>query len=191
MAGLSDVWQSTIDFFETPEIYEFVLPFLLVTVLIFAILEKIKIFGRDGKKFNIIISVVIGILLARQGDLVQFINQYLPNVSAVIIVFLGFLLLLGLFKKGDSPLSGGIVFVFVIIAVIGGSWALIQAAQGQDEINIPLIDLEITAEDAGVMLGIGLVFIILAVAFGYKKKNTGHFQGLLEGMKDIGNSFQK
>lgn len=187
--GLSELWQSIIDFFETPEIYQFVLPFLLVTVLIFAILEKVKIFGPQSKKFNIIISLIIGILLARQGTLVEFINQYLPNVSAVIIVFLGFLLLLGIFKKGNSPISGGVVFVFIVLSIIGGVWALTQAAEGQDDIELPWVGIEITEEDAGVLLGLGLIFVILAVAFGYRNKKQG-FKGILEGMKDIGNSFQ-
>ena len=160
-------------------VYDVILPFLLVFVLVFAILEKIKIFGEQGRKFNIIIALVIGFLLVRQGGIVEFINTYLPNVSAVIIVFLGFLILLGLFGVKSSAFKGGLMVIFVIVSLIGGIWALTQATEGTDvEFSIPgLGEIDISESDAGALVVFGAVILIIIIAVGKnpRKKSLGAY----------------
>lgn len=171
-------------------LYDVLLPFLLVFIVIFAILERIQLFGpTQSRKFSALIAVVIGLLLVRGGEqaaLVQLINTYLPNVSAVIVVFLGFLILLGLFGFGSSNMRGGIMILFVILAVGGGVWALTQATEGSD-IEIPLIGVDITEEDAGALLVIGILVLIIAIAL-MKPRERG-LSGFMKGMNDIGDSF--
>ena len=40
-------------------VYEYLLPFLLIFSITFAILEKVKILGEDKKNINIIVSVIL------------------------------------------------------------------------------------------------------------------------------------
>lgn len=170
-------------------LYDVMLPFLLVFILVFAILERIQIFGKESKKFNALIALVIGLLLVRGGEqaaLVQLINAYLPNVSAVIVVFLGFLILLGLFGFGSSNMRGGIMILFVILAVGGGIWALTNASE-QGDFEIPLIGETISEEDAGALIIIGVFVLIVAIAI-MKPKPRG-LTGFMKGMNDIGDSF--
>lgn len=166
--------------------YETVLPFLLVFVLVFAILEKINIFGPKSSRFNGVIALVIGLLLVRQGDLVAFINSYLPNVSAVIVVFLGFLILLGIFGFGSSSMRGGVMILFVILSIGGGIWALTKASD-QGDFEIPLIGTTISEEDAGALFVVGILLLIIAIAF-VKPRKKG-MEGLMEGMSKMGDSF--
>lgn len=168
-------------------VYDVILPFLLIFILVFAILEKVKLFGDPSTKFNTIIAAIIGILLVRQGDLVEFINNYLPNVSAVIVVFLGLLILLGLFGVGAGGFKGGIMVAFVIVSLIGGIWALTQATE-QGGIEVPWIDVEITEEDAGALVVVGVFVLILVVAIGLRTKKKG-FEGFLDGISKAGDSF--
>ncbi len=169
--------------------YDVLLPFLLVFILVFAILEKIQLFGQQSRKFNAVIALVIGLLLVRGGEqavLVTFINTYLPNVSAVIVVFLGFLILLGMFGVGAGAFRGGLMIVFVILSVGGGIWALTQATE-QSDIEVPLLGVELTKEDAGALVVIGVFLLIVAIAF-MKPKKRG-MEGLMEGMSKMGDSF--
>lgn len=167
--------------------YEIFLPFLLAFILTFAILERIKLFGPNSNKFNSIIALVVGMLLVRQGDLVEFINNYLPHVSTVIVVFLGFLILLGLFGFGSSQMRGGIMILFVLLSLGGGIWALTNASE-QGDFEIPLIDETISEEDAGALVVIGVFLLIVGMAIGYKPKKSG-FEGFMNGMTKMGDSF--
>jgi len=168
-------------------VYEVFLPFVLVFVLTYAILERIQIFGPKSSRINWIIGLVLGILLVRQGDLVTFINTYLPHVSTVIVVFLGFLILLGLFGFGSSQMKGGIMVLFVILSLGGGIWALVNASD-QGYFEIPLIGETISEEDAGALVVIGVFLLIVGIAIGYKPKKTG-FEGFMQGMSRMGDAF--
>lgn len=171
-------------------VYEVFLPFLLVFVLVYAILGRVNLFGQNSSKFNTIIALVIGILLVREGTLVEFINAYLPNVSAVVVVFLGFLILLGLFGVEASKFKGGLMIVFVIVSLVGGIWALTQATeQGNVEFSIPWLgEFDLTESDAGALVVIGVFVLIVTVAIGYKPKKKG-FEGFLDGMSRVGDAF--
>lgn len=173
--------------------YEILLPFLLVFVLCFAILQRIQLFGPNSKPFNVIISLVIGMLMVRggqQAQLVEFINNYLPNVSAVVVVFLGFLIILGLFGVGAGAFKGGLMVAFVIVSLVGGIWALTQATQqGNVEFSIPLIgDISLTESDAGALVVIGVFLLIVFIAIGYKPKKKG-IEGFLDQMGRVGDTF--
>ena len=65
----------------------FVLPFLLVFTIVFAILEKTKIFGatKDGeskKNINAVVALVLGLLMIAQKIFLAFVlnAQGLQNV---------------------------------------------------------------------------------------------------------------
>lgn len=170
-------------------LYDIVLPFLLVFILVFAILERIQLFGPQSRKFSALIALVVGLLLVRGGEqayLVQLINTYLPNVSAVIVVFLGFLIILGLFGVGAGAFRGGIMIVFVILSIAGGIWALTQATE-QTDVEIPLLGYTITESDAGALIVIGVLVLIMAVALSKPKKRG--FEGLIDGMSRVGDRF--
>ena len=49
--------------FAEPIFMEYVLPFLLVFTLVFAILDKTKLLGEEKRQINAIMSLVIGLIL--------------------------------------------------------------------------------------------------------------------------------
>ena len=67
--------------------YDVALPFILVFTLIFAILQKIKIFGENSKNFNAVIALAMALLVVRQVSIVEIMNQFLPQISLVALVF--------------------------------------------------------------------------------------------------------
>src|SRR3989344_8866636 len=80
------------------------LPFLLIFVIVYAILQKTKILGEGRKNLNVIIAVVVGLLVViphvtgrfpADSDPVLIINDALPQVSIVLVAVVFLLILIG------------------------------------------------------------------------------------------------
>lgn len=112
-----------------------ILPFVLIFTVIFAILQKAKIFGPDSKKYNIVFALAISLLVVIPHvtgtypggvDAVDIINQAIPSISVLAIAIIMFLVLAGIFfePKGGGWVSG-LVLIMSIIAVV---WVFGKAA---------------------------------------------------------------
>lgn len=127
-------------------VLDVIVPFILVFTIVFAVLQKIKVLGtEDGKpegkprkNFNAVIALVmaLGVVIPHvtgtypnpESDVVNIINQALPNVSAVLIAVIMLLLIIGVFggevKIFNSGLAGwAVVFAVVATVLIFGSAA--------------------------------------------------------------------
>lgn len=108
----------------------FIFPFLLLFFLVFALLEKTKIFGDDKKQLNALVAFVIGmIFVAFTYPTVIATNMILFLTIAIVVSFVG--LLLWGFISGEAPnikgpkwlkwVAGIVIFVAVMLALI---WAM-------------------------------------------------------------------
>lgn len=97
--------------------YDVFLPFLLVFAIVFAVLEKTKIFGERGR-VNLIIALVIALLLVVQRDIVNTINTFLPSVSLILVIVLAFLLVLTMVAGKEFKGLGGSAMGVAVIAII-------------------------------------------------------------------------
>jgi len=111
-------------------------PFILIFAIVFAILQKTKIFGTydDGKTPKKNINAIVALVMAfavvvphvlgtypPNADIVVIINSALPNVSVILVAILAFLLLIGMFggewKLLGNSISGWIALLSAIIIV--------------------------------------------------------------------------
>lgn len=112
------------------------LPFLLIFVVIFAILQKTRVLGEGKKNLNVIIAMVVALLVVvphvtgRYGsypDPVTILNEALPQVSVVLVAVIFLLILIGVFGQEQVFLGvsmpGWIAFFSfaTIIFIFGGS----------------------------------------------------------------------
>ncbi len=124
---------------ESLGISDVLLPFILVFTLVFAILQKSKIFESSGseggrtKPFNIVIALAMSLAVVIPhvlgyyppgADIVDIINSALPQVSIILVAVLMALLIIGLFggrAEWKGPLTGWIAFLsFIVIGYIFG-----------------------------------------------------------------------
>ncbi|MFH1510328.1 MAG: hypothetical protein ABIF10_01450 [Candidatus Woesearchaeota archaeon] len=117
------------------------LPFLLVFTIIFAILQKTNVLGKEKRNWNTIVAMVIALLFVvphimgtypGNSDPVEIVNKALPNVSIVIIAIVMFLILIGLMGgdvswPGGSRISGivaiaALIFIIAIFGHASGWW---------------------------------------------------------------------
>ncbi len=108
-------------------IVDILLPFLLVFTIVYAVLQKTKIVGEGKKNFNVIISLILGLLFVVPHitgsyplgyDPVNVLNQSLPSISLVAVAAIMLLLLLGIFSTTFSEVAAPIIAIVAIIFVI-------------------------------------------------------------------------
>jgi len=114
-------------YFQTWGIMDFLLPFLLVFTIVYAVLQKTKIVGEGRKNFNVIIALIMGLLFVVPHimgtyplgyDPVEVMNQALPSISLVSIAAIMLLLLMGIFGTNFSNKAAPIIAIVAIGFVI-------------------------------------------------------------------------
>ncbi len=110
----------TLGLFEHPFLTNIILPFLLVFVVVYAILEKTKILG-EKKYANIIVSAVIGFIWIGAQALIGFTLKLIPLFAVMIIILLGYFLIFGFIGIAENKglkIALGIIFGLAIIVSI-------------------------------------------------------------------------
>lgn len=114
-----------------------ILPFILIFTIVFAVMQRVKPLGKESdpktRSFNVVISLVMSLAVIiphvlgyypADADIVNIINNALPQVSIVLVAILMVLLIVGLFggrAEWGGKLSGWIAFfAFILVIYIFG-----------------------------------------------------------------------
>ena len=89
------------DLFTTDIFAKGILPFLLVFVLVFAILQKSKLFGEGKSQIDALIALVIGLTLIGFPQPRDYIVTMLPWLAVALVVLLVVFLIYG-FMASDN-----------------------------------------------------------------------------------------
>ena len=111
---------------------EYILPFLLVFTLVFAVLDKTKLLGEGKRQINAIISLVVGLILIGFSYARDIVVRLIPFLAVVLVILFVFMLLYGflmgregdILHKGVKIVLGIIVGLAVIVAIlwVTGAW---------------------------------------------------------------------
>ena len=113
-------------YFQTYGVLDFLLPFILVFTIIFAVMQKTKILG-DKKNFNVIIALVLALTFVVPHvmgyyplgyDPVQVMNESLPSIALVAVASIMLLILMGVFGTDFSKSAAPIIAIGAIAFVI-------------------------------------------------------------------------
>jgi hypothetical protein len=143
--------------------YEVALPFLLIFTIVFAILQKVKIFGPNGKNFNAVIAMVLAFLVVRNQAIVSVLNEFLPKISLLSVVIVVTLLLFAILFNTEEPgftkYLGGIMMILVFIGIIVSLFG--SGAGGVFGFALPDW-LDITSADRNLLIFVGLFILFFA-----------------------------
>jgi len=104
-------------------VFAYVIPFLLIFAVVFGILHKTQLFGKDNRSINAIIALSIA-LLSLQFDYVStFFAEIFPKFGVGLAVFLVLVILTGFFV-GDSRTAMSWIGYLTGIGVV--VWALVN-----------------------------------------------------------------
>lgn len=168
--------------------FEIILPFLLVFVLIFAILEKTKILGADKegepkKNLNAVFSILAALLVIYQTEIAEKILEFIPKVALLAVFFIMLLLLIGIFVGAEQGWSSWLLGIGMVLALIGVIWAYWSTAYyGVEGYDIA----DWWYEYQGPIITIVVIIAILALALGKGKEREGG-KGLREVVVKPGN----
>ena len=124
-------------FLQWPIISDYLLPFLLVFFIIFAILERTKLFGEGKKQVNALTAFVIALTFVGAVTYTHMI-QNLTLFLTIAIVALFVILLIWGFIFGDSKefkAEGWMKWILGIVAGIAFIWALVWATDSLGKIG--------------------------------------------------------
>jgi len=157
----------------SPFVKDTVLPFLLVFALVFAILQKSEILGKERKQVDAIVALVVGLLVVAVGSATNIITGLMPILAVGLVVLLAFFLLWGFaFKQGEFEVHKNVKWIIGIAAAIAviigllyltGTWDYLKSMVGGGASNI-------------VTNVVFIILIVIAVAvvvgFGGKPETT-------------------
>ena len=124
------------EYFQAYGVMDFLLPFILVFTIIYAVTAKLALF-KDHKQFRVVIALVLALLFVVPHitgnyplgyDPVQVMNESLPSISLVSIAAIMVLLLMGIFGADFSAAAApfiaiiSLAFVAYIFGASLGLW---------------------------------------------------------------------
>jgi hypothetical protein len=126
---MASTFREILVFFDKIGVYDVILPFLLIFTIVFAILEKTKVFGMEdveGKKMtrknvNAMVAFAISFLVIASSRLVEIITTVSSWMVILLLASVLFLILAGSFwKEGEGVfLEGGWRLLFMVIMFVG------------------------------------------------------------------------
>ena len=174
---------------------EIILPFILIFTIIYAILQKVKIFGENSKNFNIMIALVLSLIpifyhfsstKTSNWDVIYILTTsgVVSQFSTWLVVVVMLLILMGSFGVGlpTSDLFKGLVVISSVI-IIGYIFTGAASSSGN---TFEYLD-DGTKSAIVVILMFGL--IIWFVTSGDKSEKGGNKKNpFIEGIEKLGRS---
>lgn len=175
--------QSTLYYLESIGLTDVILPFILIFTVVFAILQKAKIFGKESKKYNVIFALVVGLLVVIPhvtgqyppgGDVVDIINTAIPAVSVLLIAVIMFLVLAGIFFE---PTGGGwISGLVLLLSIVAVTWIFGKAAGWWQGLPFWLNDPDIQA--------LVVIILVFGIIIWFVTSEPGN-KNLFDWLKDM------
>ena len=166
------------------------LPFLLVFVVFFAILQKVNILGEDKRKYNLIVALVIALMVIVPHvtgmypdgkDPVEIFNEAIPSISIVIVAAIGVLILIGTLggKVAMNPMyaTGGVLLTAAFIYVVSVDHVVAPLVLG---VSVALLIVNFFSRETkieGIAQGISAIFAFVVVLF-FFGRSKGWFHQL-------------
>jgi len=182
MAAEVTPFREIIDFFAKIGVFDVVLPFLLVFTVVFALLERTKVFGMekiDGKEYtkknlNSAAAFVISFLVVASSELVGIITEISSKFVVLLFLIILFLLLVGSFFKEEPHAvfleHGGWRTAFMGLVFVGLIFIFLDALDLlQDVFNF----FEGTQRGEVVGSVILLIVIVIFIVYVTQDKNNG------------------
>jgi len=170
---MANPFREIIEFFNSIGVFDVVLPFLLVFTIVFALLERTKVFGYEkieGKEYtkknlNSVAAFAIAFLVVASSNLVEIITDVSSQFVVLLFGIVLFLLLVGSFFKEEPHgvfLEGGWKTTFMIIVFLGLTFIFLDAL---DLLQGTFDFLEGTSKGEFVGSVILIIMIVLFMVF--------------------------
>ncbi|MBW3004365.1 hypothetical protein KY310_00850 [Candidatus Woesearchaeota archaeon] len=123
------MFQDTFYYLQQWGILDVLVPFVLIFTILYAVLQKINLFGDEGKRFNALIALAITLtaivphILGTYPpgmDVIAIMNASLPETVLLIVAVVLLMVMMGLLYgewPGETPLAGIAAIIAALILV--------------------------------------------------------------------------
>lgn len=127
-------------------VIDIILPFILVFTLIFGVLQRTQVLGKDNRKTDAIVASILGLIAIIAVNVLQAINTLVRYLSLLIVTGVLIALIYGMvgadMKKPSKAMTALLVIVFAITAFFSLAQAgIIDKESMLNTILLPLIVL--------------------------------------------------
>ncbi len=176
MADVS-TFRNSLQFLDKIGVFDVVLPFLLVFTIIFALLEKTRVFGTEKvggeeytkKQLNSLVAFVVAFFVIASSRLVEVITKISANVIVLALASVFFLLLAGSFHQQKPEgyfLEGKFKGLFMIIMFLGLVFIFLNAIKtGEKTWLTHVFDWLRQFSDNVSVSSIVLVVVVVAIMY--------------------------
>lgn len=123
-----------------------ILPFLLIFTVVFAVLERIKLFGEEKRQVNALIALFIAIIAVTFTYQTSIIVNLVPFLAVAVIIILIFMLLYGFVSPVDKDkgftLPKGLQIAFGVLIGIALVIAVLWATDFLDTVSFFIFNSE-------------------------------------------------
>lgn len=157
-----------------------ILPFLLVFLVAFAILERTKLFGQNRATLNAMVSFVLGLIVVAAFNYSSVINNLVLFLSIGLVIIFVTLLLWGFVSgeesgidfKSKGPLKILLFIALIIAIVLGVFWAFGVPLTGNNSVVSFLFDQAWSQPFWTNLIFIVIIALVLAIVLGMGRKKT-------------------
>ena len=121
----------------SPFFINYILPFVLIFTVVFALLQKSEILGKGKRQIDAIVSLVIALIVIAFANAIGIIVRLIPFLAVSVIIILVFLILYGMVFQGEDKFHlnkglkitlGVLIGLAVVVAVLfsTGAWGYIK-----------------------------------------------------------------
>lgn len=154
--GYGTSFSNLLNQLESLGFFAYILPFLLIFAVVYAILTKIDTF-RDNKGAGVLIAVAIGLLALQLNYVPAFFQNIFPKFGIGVAILLIALILAGAFISGQQSYKwiffglGTLIFLIVTIASLS-DWQFIGSMWWQEYGALVIVIVVIIGAVVGVIL---------------------------------------
>jgi hypothetical membrane protein len=184
---------NVLEFFRALGVYDVVLPFILTFTIVFAILERTRVFGMEKvgevevtkKNLNAMVAFVLAFLVVASSKLVATITAVSSEIIVLLLLSVFFLMLVGTFH-GEEELKGGvklqgawkiIFFVIMFIGVVAIFLNAIKTDSGYSWLEMGVGVLLEAGSSTGISAILLLMVMIGIILFITWPKGKGNSEG--------------
>jgi hypothetical protein len=191
---------NVLDFFTRLGVFDVVLPFLLVFTMMFAVLERTKVLGTEGKdkkesrkNLNAMAAFCIAFLVLASSKLVETVTSVSSNIIILVMLGIFFLLTVGAFFDEGKVVEGitgktWVHWLFILIMLVGVIVIFLNAIKddgGKTWWDIT-VDYVQTQWDSTVFASLALIAFVILFVYLLTKDKGGSEKSAADAGKKAG-----
>lgn len=157
-----------------PIFSDYILPFALLFVVVFAILDKTEILGKEKKQINAIVAFIFALMFVAIGNAVSIIQGLIPIVGVMVVVILSFMLLFGFVGGQVNPMNKGLIITAGILILIAMIFTLLYFTGVLPTIQSWFTIDEILSTVILLVFIIAIFSVVLTTKSEPEKEKSGH-----------------